>query len=63
MDSDTTAEEYVRTMLTKEGLTVPEDEIAEMTLLYTQMFGNAEKLYFDAVKYESPALIYSAKPA
>ncbi len=55
-------EAMLRVLLKKEGLTVPEDEIEQMIAMYKQRLVNSDRLYFDEVKYESPALIYSAQP-
>ncbi len=60
-ENDETAA-MLRALLKKEGLTVPEDEFARMTAMYGQMLANSDKLYFDEVKDESPALIYAAQP-
>ncbi len=55
-------EAMLRVLLNKEGLTVPEEEIEQMVAMYKQRLVNSDRLYFDEVKYESPALIYSAQP-
>jgi hypothetical protein len=55
-------EAMLRALLKREGLTVPEDEITRMTAMYKQTLANSDRLYFDEVKYESPALIYAAQP-
>jgi hypothetical protein len=55
--------DVLRAALKKEGLDVPEDEFEQMVGMYELMLGNMQSLYFDEVRYESPALIYEAQPS
>ncbi len=55
------AQATVRALLRAAGLKPSEEEIAQFVQMYPAMRETADKLYFDAVRYEQPALIYAAE--
>jgi hypothetical protein len=59
--SEVNAELLVRTLVERAGLAMGDDELEAMIAQYPQMLASAGLLYFDEVRYDEPALIYTAK--